>query len=155
MTKETKVLIIAGVIIAIGLLIGVNVLFGDNNVVDVGSLVDVVSKNDNIIANNNLTNTDIIVQDKKVENEKIIIHISGEVVNSGIIELEAGSRIADAIAKAGGLTENADLKRVNLAYELKDAQKIYIPSIEDEEMLSIEQDNGDGIVYDGINGARK
>ena len=39
------------------------------------------------------------------ENKKIIIHISGQVNNEGVYELEEGSRIIDAINKAGGVTE--------------------------------------------------
>lgn len=70
--------------------------------------------------------------------EKIIIYITGQVQNQGVIELEYGSRIADAIEKAGGTTEWADLKDVNLAYELEDGQKIYIPS-QDEETMIIEE----------------
>lgn len=62
------------------------------------------------------------------EKEIIAIHITGEVKKTGIIYLEAGTRIADAIKKAGGANKNADLNQVNLAYILEDGQKIYIPN---------------------------
>jgi competence protein ComEA len=62
------------------------------------------------------------------EQENIKIHIAGEVNFNGIIALKEGSRIDDAIEKAGGLTENADISEVNLAYPVEDGQKIYIPS---------------------------
>lgn len=65
--------------------------------------------------------------------KSIKIHISGEVNYNGILELREGSRIDDAIKQAGGITQNADIKKINLAYELSDGQKIYIPSFEDEE----------------------
>jgi competence protein ComEA len=60
--------------------------------------------------------------------ENIKIHIAGEVNFNGIIALKEGSRIDDAIEKAGGLTENADISEVNLACPVADGQKIYIPS---------------------------
>lgn len=68
------------------------------------------------------------------KNTNIIVHITGCVENEGIVELEEGSRIADAIEASGGLTLDANLENVNLAYQLQDGQKIKIPSnIEDEE----------------------
>ncbi len=69
---------------------------------------------------------------EKIDNsndEVIIVHITGAVKNWGIIELPTNSRIADAIEKAGGLTEEADISNVNLAYQLEDGMKIKIPTI--------------------------
>ena len=62
------------------------------------------------------------------EKEIIAIHITGEVKKTGILYLEKGSRIVDAIEAAGGKTKNANLDQVNLAYVLEDGQKIYIPN---------------------------
>lgn len=67
---------------------------------------------------------------------KIIVHITGEVKNTGILVLKEEARIADAIESAGGATEEADLNKINLAYTLKDGQKIYIPNKEDEENIA-------------------
>ena len=67
--------------------------------------------------------------------------------NQGVIELEEGDRIADAIEKAGGQTEQASLKNVNLAYQLEDGQKIYIPNINDTETEIID-DGASGVVDD-------
>ncbi len=82
--------------------------------------------------------------EEKMENQDnlIKIHITGEVNNQGVIELKAGDRIIDAIEKAGGLTDLADTSKVNLAYSLSDGEKIYIPSINDEEGINfIETEN--------------
>lgn len=65
------------------------------------------------------------------ENTKIIVHVSGAVRNEGIVELEHSSRVADAIEKAGGITEDAYMKDVNLASLLEDGMKIYIPTKEE------------------------
>ncbi len=77
--------------------------------------------------------------------EKIIVYITGEVQNEGVIELEYGSRISDAIEKAGGLKETANIKEVNLAYELEDGQKIYIPNINETETQIINE-GSEGVV---------
>ena len=78
---------------------------------------------------------------------EIIIHIDGEVVSPGIVTLNDGSRISDAISAAGGLTENADLTNVNLAYVLHDGQKIHIPNISDEKNLqTVIQDAGNNVI---------
>lgn len=73
-------------------------------------------------------------EDKVVYNEvsKIKVHITGEVNNEGIVELNEGARIDDAIKVAGNVTSLADLSKVNLAYELSDGQKVYIPSKNEE-----------------------
>jgi competence protein ComEA len=67
--------------------------------------------------------------------DKIKIHIYGEVNNPGLIELDSGSRVADAIEAAGGTTENVDISKINLAYILSDGEKIYIPSINDDDTI--------------------
>lgn len=89
-------------------------------------------------------------EEKVVEEVKIIIHVAGEVNNPGIISLKQGSRIIDAIESAGGLTEDADISNVNLAYELEDAQKIYIPSIYDLEEIAVIQENSENILSSGV-----
>ena len=89
-------------------------------------------------------------QDDIEEQNQIIIHISGAVVNEGIVKISQGARIADVIEMAGGLKENASLKNVNLAYKIEDGQKIYIPTLEEEELG---QDNVEEylIIEDGNN----
>lgn len=68
----------------------------------------------------------------------------GQVLNPGVISLDEGARIIDAINKAGGLTSEADLSKINLAYILEDAQKVYIPSVNDkEEREYISKGSGD------------
>lgn len=71
-----------------------------------------------------------IVEETKAQ---IVVHITGQVVNQGIVKVEEGARIIDAIEAAGGATEEANLSKINLAYVLEDGMKIYVPSINDEE----------------------
>ena len=84
----------------------------------------------NEISVNFITDEDSKAQESKNDQiiEKIKVHITGQVVSPGLIELEVGSRIYDAIELAGGLTEDADTSKTNLAYILSDGEKIYIPS---------------------------
>ena len=73
---------------------------------------------------NDIDNTNQVTE----EVVEIAVHITGEVKKQGLIYLKEGSRVADAIEKAGGETENADLSQINLAYVLQDGQKIYVPN---------------------------
>lgn len=83
------------------------------------------------------------------EDEEIIVHIAGAVVTSGIVTVPTSSRINDVIEAAGGITDDADLTNVNLAYMVEDGQKIYIPSIDDKEtecQAIITEDSGIAII---------
>ena len=91
----------------------------------------------------NTENTETVEEE---EDYKIVIHITGEVNNEGIIEIKEGGRISDAIEEAGGLTKEADLERVNLAYELEDGQKIYIPNKKDKDIEEYVTEGVDDIV---------
>jgi len=58
------------------------------------------------------------------------IHVAGEVKSPGLYSIEKGSRVDDAIKKAGGALPSADLDGINLAEEIEDGQKILVPIIE-------------------------
>lgn len=57
------------------------------------------------------------------------VYVSGAVQRPGIYDLPAGSRATDAVAKAGGFTELANLEKVNLAKKLKDGSQVNVPSL--------------------------
>ncbi len=95
--------------------------------------------------NDNLINTNTNLENE-IEIEKIKVYIIGQVNSSGVIELEYGSRIEDAIILAGGPTEIADLSKVNLAYQIEDGQKIYIPSIYDKNVEYVLDGSGENII---------
>ena len=63
--------------------------------------------------------------------EKIYIYITGEVKSPGVVLLDSGSRIVDAIEAAGGVTDRANITKVNLVYVLQDGMKINIPNQND------------------------
>ncbi len=88
----------------------------------------------NISEDKNIENTDDTKEEKldgnKLQEPKdIVVDICGAVKNEGIVILKEGDRVIDAINKVGGLTENADRKRINLAKILTDEEKIIIPEV--------------------------
>lgn len=134
MNKEKKmkliITIVIGIIVIVGIIKAVDIYYEKNNTEEISIT--------NFIENENFDEKNDI---------KIKVYITGEVKNQGVIELEEGARIADAIEKAGGQTEQANLKNVNLAYQLEDGQKIYIPNINEIEAEVID-DSSSGIVDD-------
>lgn len=62
--------------------------------------------------------------------DTVWVHICGEVQAPGVYELEAGSRICDALLAAGGFTEAADTEFYNLAKLLEDGMQIAVPNRE-------------------------
>ena len=62
------------------------------------------------------------------EQRKIYVYVTGEVNVPGVVILNEGSRIADAINAAEGTTAKADISKVNLVYVLEDGMKVNIPN---------------------------
>ena len=98
----------------------------------------------------NIANLEV-VNEIAEEKEKIAVHITGEVKKEGIIYLEKGARIVDAIKSAGGETNDADLSQVNLAYELQDGQKIYIPNKKEKISQYITENSGNNVIIEENN----
>lgn len=63
--------------------------------------------------------------------DRIGVYISGEVKNTGVYYLKKDSRITDLINICGGLTEEADVSKINPAQKLNDSDKIIIPKKEE------------------------
>ncbi|MFN3729164.1 MAG: helix-hairpin-helix domain-containing protein [Fimbriimonadaceae bacterium] len=58
---------------------------------------------------------------------EIIVDVKGEVKRPSVVKLKPGQRVADAIAMAGGATNDADLERINLAEHAVDGGLILVP----------------------------
>ena len=63
---------------------------------------------------------------------EVFVHVCGAVKDPGLYGLPLGSRAADALALAGGFTEDADISYVNLAAFLEDGQQLYFPTKEEQ-----------------------
>ena len=102
-----------------------------------------------IISEKNIINENSTEEAK----EMVVIHITGEVKKPGVVKLKQGTRIEDVISAAGGLTENADISNVNLAYVVEDGTKIRIPSSDEEnnDEQYITTDSGKDIVVSNEN----
>jgi competence protein ComEA len=59
---------------------------------------------------------------------KLVVHVVGAVRRPGLYRLREGSRIADALERAGGATRKADLTVVNLAAPLSDGVQVVVPA---------------------------
>ncbi len=66
------------------------------------------------------------------EAKKIMVQISGQVYFPGVVEIQEGKRLIDAVDICGGLKEDADINRVNLAKILYDEDMVYIPKVGEE-----------------------
>ena len=68
----------------------------------------------------------------QVASGRIFVDIKGAVKNEGVYELSSGSRVTDLVKKAGGFTDDADKKSVNLAEKLADEAVVYVAKIGEE-----------------------
>lgn len=99
----------------------------------------IYSKEEVIEVTEEISITETKEEEKKKEESIIMVHIAGAVNKEGIVQLEEGQRIYEAIEKAEGLKENADLKDINLAYVLEDGAKVYIPTIGENVEIKMEK----------------
>lgn len=56
----------------------------------------------------------------------VTVHVAGEVVAPGLVEVAPGSRVADAVAAAGGFLTGADPAGLNLAAPVVDGQQVVV-----------------------------
>jgi competence protein ComEA len=68
------------------------------------------------------------------EGAALVVHAAGAVVDPGVYELPDGSRVDDLVVAAGGLAPDADGDRVNLALPLVDGERVYVPSVGEQEL---------------------
>jgi competence protein ComEA len=59
--------------------------------------------------------------------EDLVVHVAGAVRDPGVYRLPEGSRVTDAIERAGGATGDADANAINLAARVADGQQIQLP----------------------------
>lgn len=96
-----------------------------------------------------------ITNNGESKERKIYVYITGEVNIPGVVILNEGSRIVDAINAAGGTTPKANISKVNLVYVLDDGMKVNIPNDDDLKNNSnfeyITKNSGDGRIEDYSN----
>lgn len=67
-------------------------------------------------------------KEESAEQDLITVDVKGAVKSPGIYDLPVGSRVHDAVQKAGGLTEEADSKSLNLAQKISDEALVHVPT---------------------------
>ncbi len=82
-----------------------------------------------------------VKKEEPLEQDLITVDVKGAVKAPGIYDLPVGSRVNDAVQKAGGLTEQADSKALNLAQKVSDEALVYVPTKGEE---SASQQAGSG-----------
>ena len=76
------------------------------------------------------------------QREQVTVDVKGAVTKPGVYTLKASSRVTDAIKAAGGMTEDADTKSVNLAASLSDEEVIYVASKDENVSVVGQSDSG-------------
>lgn len=64
---------------------------------------------------------------------EVYVDVDGAVVRPGVYRLKDGARVSQAIDAAGGLTAEADVAGLNRASKVTDGQKIYVPTVGEQQ----------------------
>ncbi len=71
---------------------------------------------------------------------EVVVDVSGAVEKPGVYKLPSNSRIGDALVVAGGLAASADrlwvAATLNLAEKVEDGEKIYVPDVSEDRVIS-------------------
>jgi len=70
----------------------------------------------------------------------LVVHVAGAVTQPGVVELQQGSRVIDAVEAAGGAVADADLDRLNLAAKLADGQRVLVQRVGEPAVPSMSPD---------------
>lgn len=94
-------------------------------------ITSLISTNDKVKAlpggSSLLQSAQSAVTSKAAQAKTVRVQVSGAVLEPGIYDMPASCRVEEAIAAAGGLTENADSERVNLVRKVRDGMQIRVP----------------------------
>lgn len=136
-SKQKTAIIIAGVIV-----VGIFIFY-----------MSTKAKNYDYSAINEIVEEETEEEEEKVTKEEIlpkeiVVHITGAVNKEGIVRIKEGSRIIDAIEAAGGMSDEVNLDMINLAYAVKDGQKIYVPKLSDAERVFKEGEDSNIVIVD-------
>ena len=69
------------------------------------------------------------ISQAETEDRLVTVDVKGAVKKPGVYQLQSNSRVHDALEKAGGLTDEADLKSVNQAQKLSDEAVVYVAKV--------------------------
>lgn len=104
-----------GLLAAVGIalvLLGVRALRGEEEGANAGQGAPAVS----------------LMRGERAKGSGLTVHVAGAVREPGVYRLPAGSRVSDAVAKAGGAGPGGDPNLINLAAPLADGQQVVVPA---------------------------
>ena len=93
------------------------------------------SKKEESIEETEIVVTTVLAEKAEVSTTQetvIFVDIKGAVKNPGVYQMKVGDRVKDALDAAGGLTDEADSQKVNLAKRLEDQMVIVVPKVGEE-----------------------
>ena len=96
----------------------------------------------------------VVTPAESADSLEIAVYVCGQVVNPGVVYLPEDARVVDAVEAAGGLTSSADAEYINLAAKVTDGEKLYIPDLQEGEVLR-KQEQELSLGYVNINTADK
>ena len=60
---------------------------------------------------------------------RLAVHVAGAVTHPGVVELDQGARVIDAVEAVGGALADGDLDRLNLAAKVTDGERVYVAKV--------------------------
>ncbi len=83
---------------------------------------------------------------------EVYVDVDGAVVRPGVYRLKEGARVSQALDAAGGLTVEADVTGLNRASKITDGQKIYVPTVGEQQAVAADGGaDGGAVLASGAN----
>ena len=99
----------------------------DQGVTDVQQLTEQTSSSSSY--KDEKSNKSNEISQAETEDQLVTVDVKGAVKKPGVYQLQSNSRVHDALEKAGGLTDEADVKSVNQAHKLSDEAVVYVAKV--------------------------
>ena len=99
----------------------------DQGGTDVQQLTEQTSSSSSYM--NEKSNKSNEISQAETEDQLVTVDVKGAVKKPGVYQLQSNSRVHDALEKAGGLTDEADLKSVNQAQKMSDEAVVYVAKV--------------------------
>jgi competence protein ComEA len=84
--------------------------------------------------------------------KEMMVHVTGAVTHPGVVSLDGGARVADAIDAVGGLAPDADESAVNLARIVGDGEQIFVPRLGEVEDSRVNINRADAEALEDLPG---